>query len=277
MSNVSNYYDMHADREWQRLDQDVYHSLEFRGTMACLERHLPEQGLLLDMGGGPGKYAIELCRRGYKVTLRDISPECVALAHKRISSEETATAANFLGAEIGDARDLSEFSDGTFDAVLCLGGPLSHIINPTERGQAVSELARVSKPGAPVFISVIGYLAVLQTVLVRFPSHLIRPDKSQVFTNGDNIYTGGFCDAHFFKPEELQQLAESVGLETSEMCALEGLSSNLPDATNQLANSSDGRWEHWLTVLDETMYYPAVVAISEHFMYVGRIPIADKD
>jgi len=277
MSNVSDYYDRHAGREWQRLDQDAYHSLEFRGTMACLEGHLPGQGLLLDIGGGPGRYAIELCRRGYEVTLRDISPECVASAGKRMASEELTTAAHFLSAEMGDVRDLSEFSDGTFDAVLCLGGTLSHILDPTERCQAVSELARVGKPGMPVFISVIGYLAVLQTVLVRFPSDLVRPEKSQVFTNGDNIYTGGFCDAHFFKPEELRQLAESVGLETSEMCALEGLSSNLPDATNQLANSSDGRWERWLAVLDETMYDPAVLAISEHFMYVGRVPIVDKD
>ena len=74
-----------------------------------------------------------------------------------------------------------------------------------------------------------------------------------------------------------ERLAESAGLKTSELCALEGLSSNLPDATNQLANSSDGRWEHWLTVLDETMHDPAVVAISEHFVYVGRVPVADKD
>jgi len=194
-----------------------------------------------------------------------------------MASEQSATAAYFLGAEMGDMRDLSGFSDGTFDAVLCLGGPLSHILDPTERYHAISELARVGKPSAPIFISVIGYLAVLKTILVRFPSDLIRPEKSQVFANGDNIYTGGFCDAHFFKPEELRQLAESVGLKTSEMCALEGLSSNLRDATNQLANSSDGRWERWLAVLDETMYDPAVVAISEHFMYVGRVPIVGKD
>lgn len=277
MSNVSDYYDKLAQHEWERLTQDAYHNLEFRGTISCLERHLPEQGHLLDIGGGPGRYAIELCRRGFDVTLRDISSKCVALARENIVAEDSATVAHLLNARTGDVRDLSEFSDGIFDAILCLGGTLSHVLDPTERCQAVSEVARVGKPGAPVFISVIGYLAVLQTVLVRFPSDLIRPEKSQVFTSGDNIYSGGFCDAHFFMPEELRKLAESAGLKTAELCALEGLSSNLPDATNQLADSSDGRWEHWLAILDATMHEPVALAISEHFMYVGRVPITDED
>ena len=60
--------------EWNRLVMDAYHSLEFLVTMHYLRKHLPETGKVLDAGGGPGRYAIELCRAGYAVILLDIDP-----------------------------------------------------------------------------------------------------------------------------------------------------------------------------------------------------------
>ena len=33
-------------------------------TMYFPEKHLPEKGLLLDAGGGPGRYTIELAKKG---------------------------------------------------------------------------------------------------------------------------------------------------------------------------------------------------------------------
>ena len=60
--------------EWNRLVMDAYHSLEFLVTMHYLRKHLPETGKVLDAEGGPGRYAIELCRAGYAVILLDIDP-----------------------------------------------------------------------------------------------------------------------------------------------------------------------------------------------------------
>ena len=60
--------------EWNRLVMDAYHSLEFLLMMHYLRKYLPETGKILDAGGGPGRYAIELCRAGYAVILLDIDP-----------------------------------------------------------------------------------------------------------------------------------------------------------------------------------------------------------
>jgi SAM-dependent methyltransferase len=270
MDNVRRHYDQSASDEWQRLEQDAYHSLEFRATMNCLRRHLPARGRVLDAGGGPGRYTIELCRLGYSVALVDLSGECVALAREKAACEPSACAERLEGADVADIRDLSRFPDASFDAVLCLGGPLSHLLQVADRRRALAELARVAKPGCPVFLSVMGHYAVLRTVLARVPEELVAPEREPLLTRGDHAYTGGFCDTHFFRPEELQALAEEAGLETVELCALEGLSSNLPEATNALLEHSDGRWERWLRVLDETSTDPAVIATSEHFLYVGR-------
>lgn len=50
-------------REWDRLEGDPYNMLEYVVTMHYLEKHLPSEGLILDAGGGPGRYTIELRAR----------------------------------------------------------------------------------------------------------------------------------------------------------------------------------------------------------------------
>ncbi|MBT3202093.1 MAG: sensor histidine kinase, partial [Phycisphaerales bacterium] len=46
-------YNREPQREWERLEQDPYHSLEFTVTMHHLRRHLPAGSRILDAGGGP--------------------------------------------------------------------------------------------------------------------------------------------------------------------------------------------------------------------------------
>lgn len=60
--------------EWKRLVRNPYHRLEFDTTMHFLKKYLPNNGLLLDAGGGPGRYTIELAKLGYDIILFDLSP-----------------------------------------------------------------------------------------------------------------------------------------------------------------------------------------------------------
>lgn len=64
------------------------------------------------------------------------------------------------------------FKEETFDAVVCLGGPLSHIVDRVRRERAIDELMRVAKKDSPVFISVIGRFGVLVNELIRLPKRL---------------------------------------------------------------------------------------------------------
>jgi len=272
MNKIQAYYDACTEDEWGRLERDPFHHLEWRATLACLRAHLPSMGLILDAGGGPGRYTRELCRQGYDVALLDLSPKSIALAREKLAAEGPAVASHLQRCEVGDVRDLSRFSDQTFDAVLCLG-PLSHLTSVEDRRKAISELVRVAKPGAPVIVAVIGFYAVLCVVLKQFSSELTDPARCALYLTGDQHTTGpGFPDAHFFRPEELQSLAEEAGLHTAELRACEGLSANLSEATNALREHDDGRWEQWLKILDATQHDPAVVATSQHFLYVGRTP-----
>ena len=255
--------------EWNRLVKDTYHSLEFLVTMHYLRKHLPETGKILDAGGGPGRYTLELCRAGYDVVLLDIDRAYTTFAEEKIRLEPKHVSSRLIASVVGDIRDLSRFNTNDFDAVLCLGGPLTHISDATERIQATSELVRVAKPGGIVGIAVVGYLAMLRTVLSRVSQELITPQYWELIKEGkgNNLVGGNLW--HFFRASELQQLAESCGLITLQMVGCEGLSTGLSAATNTAAKDP-AKWERWVELVLETAMEPAIVDMAEHILYIGQ-------
>ena len=96
-------YDRNPEQEWDRMDR---HPTEFAVTLRALAEHLPPPpASILDCGGGPGRYAIELAGQGYQVTLFDLSPGNLALAEAK-AQEADVTLAGLLQ---GTAIDLSRF------------------------------------------------------------------------------------------------------------------------------------------------------------------------
>jgi ubiquinone/menaquinone biosynthesis C-methylase UbiE len=267
MPGVPELYDQDPEGEWLRLVKSPYRSLEFSLTMRCLRKHLPARGKVLDAGGGPGRYSIELARQRYEVTLLDVSSGVLEAAKVKFESEEAATQGKMAAFVLADIRDLSVFQDGSFDVVLCLGSPLSYVDGLGERHKAVFELARVAKPGGIVAISVVGYLAMLRTVLVRVSSQLLDLGRLELMAHGDDLVRG--VKMHFFHAEELRTLAEECDLKTLEMVGLQGLSTGLPEATNQAAEDPKV-WEAWFRLVEQTASEPAVVDMGEHMLYVGR-------
>ena len=49
-----------------------------------VEEYFPPSGRVADIGGGPGRYAIELLRLGFRVTLFDLSEGTVSFARARL-------------------------------------------------------------------------------------------------------------------------------------------------------------------------------------------------
>ena len=264
---VKEYYTGQVRKEWRRLVRDAYHRLEFMTTLHFLEKYLPPQGLILDAGGGPGRYTLELARRGYQVVLLDMTPANLEFARRQL--KRTKLSARVSSLVEGSIVDLSQFTDGTFDAVICLGGPLSHVLDAGKRDRAISELIRVAKSGAPVFVSVIGLLSLLIVELILFQDELEMPHFTQIRDTGDYEGTRGFTACHFFLPEELQNSFHGKGVITLEMAGLEGISSHHRKQLNLLAKN-EPRWKTWLETHFLTCTHPSVVGISEHMLIVCR-------
>ena len=77
-------YSRDAGREWNRLLKNPFHKLEFDTTMKFLKKYLPKKGFILDAGGGPGRYSIELAKLGYKIVLLDLVKANLDLAKVQI-------------------------------------------------------------------------------------------------------------------------------------------------------------------------------------------------
>jgi ubiquinone/menaquinone biosynthesis C-methylase UbiE len=265
---VEGWFARKTEDEWNRLQLDPYHRIEYTVTMHFLDKYLPKQGTLLDAGGGPGRYSIELARRGYDVVLHDLVPEMLETAKRRMRRAGVLDRVRQFVQ--GSIEDLSMFPDETFDATLCLGGPLNHLLETKQRRKAAKELVRVTKRQSPIFASVISRVGLLRTILIEFP-HEMQHIRHH-WEVGNYVPGGqgkGFTAAHWFLPEELRALFEQQGVRVLEMAGLEGLSSHHKKETNRLYKDQE-RWRMWIETLLKTCTHPSVVGSSEHFLLVGK-------
>jgi 2-polyprenyl-3-methyl-5-hydroxy-6-metoxy-1,4-benzoquinol methylase len=264
---VKEFYAENVRSEWRRLVKDAYHRLEFDTTLHFLDKYLPARGLILDAGGGPGRYSLELANKGYDLTLLDATQANLDFAKRQVKRHQLQDRVKQITP--GSIVDMSIFPNATFDAVLCSGGPLSHILDPRQRSQAISEMVRVAKPGAPIFVSVMGRLSVLVVILMIGQHEIEMPHFEQILKTGDYFGGHGFTACHFFLREELQQAFTISGIQILELAGLEGISSHHDKQINKLAKNSN-RYKIWLETHFQTCTNPAVVATSEHMLIVCR-------
>jgi ubiquinone/menaquinone biosynthesis C-methylase UbiE len=262
MTNVERYYDEEAHNEWARLDRD---RVEFAVTLRALDEYLPPApARVLDIGGGPGRYAIELTRRGYDVTLADISEVELSLA-----TEKAAEAGVKLAAVTkADARELRQFTDGAFDAVLLMG-PLYHLIEDPDRGRSVAEAVRVAKTGGIVMATNITRYAAIRFWAKRDPMQVVdhRAVYEQQVATGKTPNALGFTDTYFMRPAELAALFEETSVAHIVTIACEGVVSMIREKLNEL----DGEpWDYWVDLNYRLGKDPDAHGLAEHLLYVGR-------
>jgi ubiquinone/menaquinone biosynthesis C-methylase UbiE len=272
---VRGYYSEMREKEWRRLVRDPYHRLEFDTTMHFFKEYSPRKGLVLDAGGGPGRYTLELARLGYEVVLLDLTPELLDIARNQIKKARVADRVKQVLQ--GSIDDLSMFDDNTFDAVICLGA-LSHLVDEEDREKAIDELVRVAKKNAPIFVSVIGRLAILVCGLVHWPKDMeIDGLYQKLYDTGD--YHGGpgihargrnFAPCHLYLSEELESSFKKRGLKVLQMVGLQGLATRHQKETNRLFKKYPKGWKNWQELHLRTCTHPSMVDNSQHFMIICR-------
>ena len=267
---VKEYYTSQVRQEWRRLVMDAYHRIEFFTTLHYLDKYLPPHGLVLDAGGGPGRYTVELAKKGYDLVLLDATQANLDFAKRQVKRQRLqAQVKQFV---TGSIVDLSPFPDASFDAVVCTGGPLSHVLDPHHRSKAISELIRVVKPGGPLFVSVISRFGVFLEFL-NFPPELEMPHFEQLRDTGDYLGGHGFTAAHFFLLDEFKQAFIRPEVKILEMVGLEGISTQHSKMINRLAKH-EKLFSIWMQTHFQTCTHPSAVGISEHMLIICRKNVA---
>lgn len=151
---IQTYYGEVFDENVRLTTRSPQGPVEFLRTQEIIRAHVPA-GRILDIGGGAGIHARALQHAGYDVDLIDPVPRHVDQAQRA-----------GIRAQAADARELP-FSDAVFDAALMLG-PLYHLASHDDRLKAISEAARVVRPGGFVFAAGLSrYIAFGKTTLGR--------------------------------------------------------------------------------------------------------------
>ena len=98
---------------------------------------------VLDAACGTGRHVLELARRGYHAAGADLEPAMVEQARALAAAQ--GLEARFAAAGFGDLR--ATFGAQSFDAVLCLGNSLPHLLDPDALHTALRDFAAVLRSG----------------------------------------------------------------------------------------------------------------------------------
>ncbi len=133
--------------EWQSV------AVQRRAVRRALIAAWPVGGHILEVGGGTGEDALWLVRRGFRVTLTDVSPRMVALADAKL--RPLGSKAELVGAEeMEDFADRHLAQSGEqFDGVFSNFAPLNCVEDLAPVGRALGRLVR---PGGSVLLVIFG-------------------------------------------------------------------------------------------------------------------------
>lgn len=266
-SAVRGYYAARSAHERDRL-LSPEGLLERVLTTRLLEPHLGTPGRALDLGGGTGPYSVWLAELGWDVSLADLSPELLAIAE---SSLPPGTVQEVV--EI-DARDLSRWGDGTFDAVLSLG-PMYHLTTAVDRARAATELARVTRPGGLVAVALMPRYVSVRRLLslpderwqLADPAFLDRLLDDGVF---ENAVPDRFTHVYGVEPRDVAPFFAAYGFDPVLLGSTHGFLTGVEDGLEELRVELPAAYGRLLDRLVATASDPGVLATAGHLLYVGR-------
>jgi glycine/sarcosine N-methyltransferase len=141
-------------------DRFVNWSGRLEVELPFLEAQLREANAqsILDAACGTGMHAIALARLGFVVSGADLSKKMIGRA--RFNAQLAGVSVQFKPAGFGELR--ATFGRLSFNAVLCLGNSLPHLLTPGELSAALLDFADCLIPGGIVIIQNRNFDAVMK-------------------------------------------------------------------------------------------------------------------
>lgn len=237
--------------------------------MDVLRQHISSDMSVLEIGAGAGIYTKELVHMCRSLVVADLSKVQLDMNRKHMRELGVLDLVNEY--RVLDLIDLSEISDSTFDAVVCVGGPLSYLLNQAKVG--VRELVRVVKPGG---ILVLGVMSLIST-LIRFMGSLVAEKDEIGIDNLRWVLETGIQDVehnpgrehycHMMTSADLDSLLENEKLEIVAKRA-PGLLSLAPEEALRDVHNDD---ELWKLIVEQELAWsklPGALDLGTNIVYV---------
>jgi ubiquinone/menaquinone biosynthesis C-methylase UbiE len=273
LRRVRKFYEISAEREWQRLEQPTDGELEFAVHKAWMAKFLPPPpSRILDIGGGPGRYSLWLAELGHRVTLADLSTDLLTIAKQRAEEHRVA----LDGIVEADARRMSQFADASYGSVVCLG-PLYHLLLESDRRSASAEVFRVLQPGGIIFAAFLNRLSVLRVAVNQdlpfFTSYTLdlvnRWYEEGIFISP---VAGIFTDTYSIFPSEAKSFMESAGFQTIDLISSQSVAADRQKDLSQFKEKQPDLYPWVMERLIAQANEPSIVGSGFHMLYIGRRP-----
>ncbi len=264
---IKGYYSMFDEKN--RLIRDNSGKLEYEMTMHILQKYMPTEGKVLDIGGGAGVYSFPLAKAGYEVYLADLSERLIEQARVQKAEEN---AENLVEAEVVNAIDLSRYENEKFDVVIALG-PFYHLTEEKERKQCISEIFRVLKVGGIVIAGFIPYLSGSIAIIERSiyaPQQVDADTIAEVFDSGKfhNLQNYGFQEGYYATAEEMESMFIAYGFETTCVRSIRGFAYEKEDMIYGIEDKAV--YHEVMEAIHKTATDKAIVEMCGHAVYIGR-------
>ena len=136
-------------------------NIEFVVTTKYIDKYLKYNDRILEIGCGTGRYSLHYARKNYQVDAIELVAEHLNVLNKNKQPNDD------ICALLGNALDLSRYSDETFDITLLLG-PMYHLFTREDKLRCLSEAVRVTKKSGIIFIAYCQFdAAMMQTGFIK--------------------------------------------------------------------------------------------------------------
>ena len=232
---------------------------EFITTVRYIEKYLQPGHKIIEIGAGTGAYSHYFARKGYAV-------DAVELVEHNIERFQAQTQpGENISVLQGNALDLSEYPDSTYDITLLLG-PMYHLYTDEEQLKAMSEALRVTKKGGIVFAAYCGndatviQFALLKGKIVEEPyTHLID-DTFKCTSTPEEIF-------QLYRKEDIDRLMSDFPVTRLHFVGTDMIAHYFKDKINEM---TDEVYQKYLAYHLYICERPDMIGISNHFLDVFR-------
>ncbi len=262
-SNIALFYTKASEES--RLESGMG-KFEFERVKFLMNKYIsPSTSNIIDVGGGTGKYAAWLAKKGHHVHMVEPVPKHLQLARQR-----AAKLKNSFRVYNGESRELP-FRNGFADVVI-LHGPLYHLQKKEDRDLTIREAKRVLKKGGLILAFAINYTASTLVGLLNGMIHnknfykMCREELTTGIHNPPDDLPWLLAEAFYHSPARLKEDFASHDLKFFNTYAVEGMAWLDKDFFKNMADEK--RRATLLDLVQLTENDPYLLPFSPHMMIV---------
>ena len=256
---IISFYEGYTNRsgEENRATSSRSAGLEFHYTKKVLNEYIDKNSRVLELGCGTGYYGIHFADKCKEYIGIDLFPPHIDIFKRKIQENGLCN----LSCRVGDAINLKEIEDNSFDVVCCLG-PLYHL-PIVDCENVFAECKRVCKPGGIIAFAYINKIGVYVGACVL--SSEVYPSKKA----NDMVLGLGMNDTeqpmYFTTPEEMEDMAARHGLSK-----IRNIGTDSFITMGVVDKMDDEKFELYMVLADEMAKHESCTGMSNHALLICK-------